>query len=266
MHMFGVIHLTALKFTDLPVSLLNGNHMILDIDDSIPPAIDNPMVSSPVSITDEPTNNSITPFIPITTERKQIKSFRNKYKGDVTKLRDYELFNLKDAHVLKLIDSGKADQIQHHLSSLKAIICSVFDQSEFGANILHARNKPMNIEQRVANAQDIQCDKLPKPQPNKAQIKARTGKNVKRIRKKTKKARPHLPKEAEDIQRKNNLQKADDMEADLKEAQNDEDYKPNVKMTSQPLRRSTRTKTRKSSNLCTPQVEQPPKKRRKLNK
>eukprot|EP01083_Nonionella_stella_P279062 949213_1 len=40
-HMFGVIQLTPLLFTDLPPSLLNAPHMVLDTID-LPPAVDLP--------------------------------------------------------------------------------------------------------------------------------------------------------------------------------------------------------------------------------
>eukprot|EP01083_Nonionella_stella_P015830 44305_1 len=102
-------------------------------------------------------------------------------------------------------------------------------------DVLRHRTKPMDIHQRRINAQNISCVKLPKPQ-----IRARTNKTVKQPKKNAKKARPHLSNEAEITQRNSNLQRAQDMESDLKEAQDDDDYKPNVKIKPQPLRRSER--------------------------
>eukprot|EP01083_Nonionella_stella_P304785 1060654_1 len=72
-HMFGVIHLTSLKFSDLPSSLLNAHHMVLDINDSIPPPIgddinlsnNNPIVPPLIPQVHESNENAITPFVPV---------------------------------------------------------------------------------------------------------------------------------------------------------------------------------------------------------
>eukprot|EP01083_Nonionella_stella_P173209 596763_1 len=91
-------------------------------------------------------------------------------------------------------------------------------------DVLRHRAKPMDIHQRRINAQNISCVNLPKQKASKPQIKSRATKTIKILKKKAKKARPQKKQKSHKGIVICNGHKIS------KEAQNNEDYNPNIIM------------------------------------
>ena len=252
-HMFGVIKHTDLTLDDLPQTLMENPMMTLNLDNKCHDILDennlNHNVPPDVGSEDIRISNLlargtvgvVSEIAPHRTDKQLNRKWRD---GIIEDLKEglTHIYRLTDPVMNALRENGEDKVMREHVRSVIKMADSHNVSGNGRCDKVHRVKAPKDIEYKLAKSKNLDVKRLStRHKVKKNVMKNRIKKRVYRKKKQSRKCRPTLSKQTEDIQRKRILEEKETLQNILDDDKLHKEYKTKAKLPrAGPKRRSKR--------------------------